>query len=185
MRDDWAIVLDYLPHGHALQARTHPTAQVIGTQNFNLLEVVPREGVTLAVGEKIYIGPDKREKINSVKGKITRDKLTVAAQAELEHALQKIIEEDEARFVKFFNEAGPITTKLHSLELLPGVGKKHMWQIIEERKKKKFESLDDLKKRVPLLPDPKKALVRRIGDELGGKEKWYIFCSPPKKDFWH
>jgi len=184
MKDDWAIVLDFLPHGYATQMRAHAVAQLIGEQNFNLLEAVPKENVTLTVGERVYIGPDKREKIGLVKGKITSDKLTTTASSELEHVLLDLVNKNEARFIGFFNEAGPITTKLHSLELLPGIGKKHMWQILDERKKSQFQSFGDLKKRVPLLPDPKKSIIRRIIDELTGDEKWYIFCSPPKRDFY-
>lgn len=183
MRDEWAIVLDYLPHGHAAQTRSHPVAQVLGEEYFNLLEVVPREGVSLTIGERVYIGADRRDKIASVKEKITSNKLTNSAQAELEHVLQEIVNKNEAKFLRFFNEAAPVTTKLHSLELLPGIGKKHMWQILDERKKAPFQSFEELKKRVPLLPDPKKAIVKRISDELSGDEKWYIFVSPPKREF--
>ena len=42
--------------------------------------------------------------------------------------------------IEFFNKAAPLTTRMHQLELLPGLGKKHMWEIIEERKDKPFES---------------------------------------------
>ena len=63
------------------------------------------------------------------------------------------------------------------MELLPGVGKKHMWQIIEERKDKPFESFADLKKRVKLLPDPEKSILRRILLELDGKEKHRLFVD--------
>lgn len=181
MKDEWAIVLDFLPHGHPMQPRPQAVAQAIGEQFFNLLEVVPREGVTLKVGERIYIGPDRREKVSAVRGKITLDRLTTSARSELEHVLKELIDKNESRFLRFFNESESVTTKLHQLELLPGIGKKHMWQILDERKKKRFESFEDLKTRVPLLPDPKKAIVKRIMDELGGKEKWYVFVAPPRE----
>jgi putative nucleotide binding protein len=35
-----------------------------------------------------------------------------------------MVKEQEERFVEFFNKAEPITTKLHQLELLPGIGKR-------------------------------------------------------------
>ena len=79
------------------------------------------------------------------------------------------------RFADFFNRATHITTRLHQLELLPGVGKRHLWAIIEERKAKPFESFEDLKKRVPLLPDPKKMIIKRILDELEDKDKHRMF----------
>ncbi|MCK4555728.1 MAG: DUF655 domain-containing protein, partial [Candidatus Aenigmarchaeota archaeon] len=64
----------------------------------------------------------------------------------------------------------------------PTIGKKHLWQILEERKKKPFESFEDIKARVSLLPNPKKAIIRRILEELGGDQKWYVFTTPPREE---
>ncbi|NCN39213.1 MAG: DUF655 domain-containing protein, partial [Candidatus Aenigmarchaeota archaeon] len=80
-------------------------------------------------------------------------------------------------FVDFFNKAKPITTRLHSLELLQGIGKKHMWAIIKGRKGKEFESFDELKKRVEMLPDPKRMVKNRIIDELKEKDRHRLFVS--------
>jgi putative nucleotide binding protein len=66
---------------------------------------------------------------------------------------------------------------MHSLELLPGVGKKHMWEIIKARRGRPFEGFDDLRKRVTMLPDPKKIVVRRIVEELEGKDGHTLFVS--------
>jgi len=66
---------------------------------------------------------------------------------------------------------------MHQLELLPGVGKKHMWEIINARKEKLFEGFDDLKNRVKLMPDPEKAIIKRILAELKGKEKHRLFVD--------
>jgi putative nucleotide binding protein len=101
----------------------------------------------------------------------------------LEFAVKKIVEGNEPKFVEFFNTATPITTRLHSLELIPGVGKKHMWDIINARKGKKFESFDDLKSRIRLLPDPRKGVVQRIIDELQESDRYYLFVMPPKRVF--
>ena len=67
--------------------------------------------------------------------------------------------------------------RMHQLELLPGLGKKHMWEIIMARKAKPFENFEDLKNRVKLLPDPKQTVVKRIISELEGKEKYQIFTG--------
>jgi len=95
----------------------------------------------------------------------------------LEKVVEEIIDKNEKRFVEFFNRAGPLTTRLHSLELLPGIGKKHMWEIIRERKKKPFENFDDLQKRVPMLPNPKKMIVRRIIEELQNRDRHRLFIA--------
>ena len=81
------------------------------------------------------------------------------------------------KFIEFFNKAQPLGTRMHQLELLPGLGKKHMWQILESREEKPFESFADLKNRVKLMPDPEKAVLKRILQELEGKEKHKIFVD--------
>ena len=182
-KDEWAYVLDYLPVGHPANRERRPVAQVVGTKYFNLLEVVPKPDVKPEAMEKVYIGEGKRDKILTVLGRIPASRLTASAYSELPYAIEKIVNENEKEFVEFFNNAGPITTKLHQLELLPGIGKKHMWDVINERKKKPFESFEDIKKRLPLLPDPKKSIIKRIIEELESKdEKWFLFVPRQSRE---
>ena len=61
------------------------------------------------------------------------------------------------------------------MELLPGIGKKHMWEILEKRDEKPFESFEDLKERVKLIPNPEKAVIKRIMMEIRGEDKYKIF----------
>jgi len=91
--------------------------------------------------------------------------------------VKDLVMKNEARFIDFFNKAQPLTTRMHQLELLPGVGKKHMWEIIEARNQAPFASFDDLKKRVKLIPDPQNTVVKRILQELSGKEKHLLFVD--------
>jgi putative nucleotide binding protein len=63
---------------------------------------------------------------------------------------------------------------MHALELLPGIGKKSMWQIINAREKKAFSSFKDIESRTS-IGDPVKVIAKRILDELGGGEKYRIF----------
>jgi putative nucleotide binding protein len=52
-----------------------------------------------------------------------------------------------------------------------------MWEIVEERRVKDFESFEDLKSRIKLMPDPEKIIVKRILLELEGTEKHRIFVD--------
>jgi len=101
--------------------------------------------------------------------------MTETAKQQLQDFIGKKILESENTFVEFFNKAEAINTRLHQFELLPGFGKKHTEAILTERKKKPFESLEDLKKRVTNLPDPRKAIEKRLVEEITGKEKYYLF----------
>lgn len=177
MKDDYIIVLDFLPQGKPGDRKAEPIVQGLGEKFFNLLEVVLKEDVKVKPRDRIYVGEEKREEVQYIRGRITYNDLTSFAKTELEQVILDLISKDEKRFVDFFNKAGPVTTRFHSLELLPGVGKKHMWQIISERRRKAFESFKELQDRVEMLPDPKKIIIKRIMEELEGKDRYKLFVA--------
>jgi len=180
-KEEHAIILDFLPNGYPFDTkpshRKTAIAQAIGKNHFVLLELVPKKGVSLRINEEVYIGDEKREKIHHIVGKINSGRLTETAKSEMGYVIKEMVKENEERFIKFFNEANPINTRRHQIELLPGIGKKHMWEIIEARKEKSFDSFKDIKKRVKLLPDPEKIVVKRILVELEGEEKHKLFVD--------
>ncbi|MCJ7720743.1 MAG: DUF655 domain-containing protein [Candidatus Hadarchaeum sp.] len=183
--EDRGIVLDFLPQGKADDPRPihlrEQLAQVLGDTFFTLLEVVPKEGVTLTPHERVAIGKEQRDKVDRVKHRVSYTELSAAAKAELPSAVEKLINESPDRFLDFFNRAPPITTRFHQLELLPGIGKKLMWAIIEERKKGPFKSFQDLEKRVKGLSDAKKMIAKRVVMELEGVDKYRAFVRPPSR----
>lgn len=186
------MILDYLPLGYVKEGmstfKRKPIAQAIGTENFTLLELTPKDEVDIEIHENVYIGAGKREKINRVKGKLDFENLTATSRVELDHVIEEIILAHEDKFVEFFNESGSLNTRLHKLELLPGIGKKHMWDILEARKEKPFESFEDIKQKVPLLSDPVNILVKKVKQELDttnekrGKNKYRILTHVPRKN---
>ncbi len=184
--EDYGYVLDFLPEGHPEEQKPaqyrEPICQLLGEEYLTLLEAVPREDVNLSPQDRVYIGKKGREKVERVKRRIGYDELTSAAKAELPVVIKEIINEDEDEYLKFFNEASPITSRYHQFELIPGIGKKLMWSIIEARENKKFESFEDLKERVKSLPDPKKMLAKRIEKELKGEGKYSLFARKPKEE---
>ena len=173
IKEENAIILDFLPNGYPFDNRPihkkTSIAQALGKEHFVLLELVPKKEIFLQPYEEVYIGEGKRDKIHHISGKLPMEKLTQTAKSELEFVIKDIVKKHEKDFVDFFNKALPLTARMHQLELLPGLGKKHMWDILDERKEKEFESFDDLKKRVKLMPDPEKAIVKRILAEASGK----------------
>ena len=180
-KEEYALVLDFLPNGYPLDDRPSykktPIAQTIGTEKFTLLEIVPKNEVFLQPNEKLYIGEGKRDKVHHIVGKLNYGKLTGTGKSTMKHIVEKVVKENPKRFVDFFNNATPLTMRMHSLELLPGLGKKHMWQIIDEREYEPFKDFEDLKGRVKLLPDPEKTIIKRILVELKGGQKHYLFVD--------
>jgi len=179
VREEKVIVLDFLPNGYPFDTRPMhrktPIVQALGKNHFVLLELVPKKGVFLQPSEEVYVGEGKRDQIHHIIGRIPADKLTETAKSALESVVKEIVANNKERFVAFFNKAGPINTRRHQIELLPGVGKKHMWEIIEKRKEKEFESFEDIKKRVKLMPNPEKAIIKRLMDEIMEKDRYKLF----------
>ncbi len=180
-REENAVVLDFLPNGYPFDTRpSHrktPIIQAVGKDRFTLLELAPKPGVFVQPYEEVYVGEGKRDKVHHILGKLAIEKLTSTARAELEFVVKDLVMKNEARFIEFFNKSQPLTTRMHSLELLPGLGKKHMWEIIEKRDEKPFAGFADIKERVRLMPDPEKAVVKRILLELTGQEKHKVFVD--------
>ena len=188
--EDNAVILDYLSLGYVQsdmsKFKGKAIAQAIGTEQFTLLELAPKKGVDLEIQDTVYIGKGKRDKIYRVLGKLDYENLTATSRIELEYAVRDIVEAQEDRFVEFFNTTDSVSTRLHTLELIPGIGKKYMWEIIKAREEKPFESFKDISERLPTLADPAGMIVNRVKQELDtttprrGKNKYYIFTQPPR-----
>jgi len=174
-KEEKAIILDYLPNGYPLEGKMMPIAQAIGEKNLILLELAPRRGVSLETGEEVYIGEGKRDKIYYILGRLHREKLTESAKNQLQEFIEKIVKDREKEFIEFFNKSEAINKRLHQIELLPGFGKKHMQEILKQRKEKDFESFEDMKNRIQNLPDPEKAIQKRILTELINIERHNLF----------
>ena len=176
-----AYVLDFLPHG---KPGTRPTGragyragaliQCVGDEFFTILEALVREELVLRPGDKVYVGKDSRSEVTYIIGRIGFEELTASAKSELPSVISKIVESRQPWFVNFFNTARAITPRMHALELVPGIGKKYMWQVINERQRKPFESFEDLQKRTE-LPNPVKLITKRVMEELEGDSKYRLF----------
>jgi putative nucleotide binding protein len=176
-KDDYAIVLDYLPYGYPMEGKMKPLVQGIGETHFYLLELAPIRGQSFTHKEKVYIGPEKRDKIYYIVGRLRKEKLTETAKIQLQEFIEKVVGEREKKFVDFFNNAQAINTRLHQIELLPGFGKKHTHEILTERKEKLFMSFGDIKERVSSIPDPKKAVEKRIAEEILERQRHILFVE--------
>ncbi|MCK9586627.1 MAG: DUF655 domain-containing protein [Methanothrix soehngenii] len=183
-REEIARVLDYLPYGRTPDSRTYqkqPLVQAVGETNFVLMEMTPKEGVVPVAGARVYIGSGSRDVIDHVNRRIDYSELSNSAKLELPFVIQTVVLEDELRFIRYFNDAGPITTRMHALELLPGIGKKLMWSVLNERKKGSFKSFADLVERVKGLHNPEKLIAKRIEDELmDDRIKYRVFTTMPR-----
>jgi putative nucleotide binding protein len=179
--EEYAYVLDYLAHGRPSARpsyRAGALVQVVGEEFFTLLEAIVREGLVIKPYERVYVGKESRGEITYIIGRIGYDELTSSAKLELPIAVEKIVLNREPWFINFFNTTQAITPRMHALELIPGIGKKYMWQIINERERSQFKNFDDLQKRAN-IPSPAKLIAKRILEELSGESKYRLFTRPP------
>jgi len=179
--EEYAYVLDYLPHGRPGSRpgyRAGALIQVVGEEYFTFLEAIAREGIILKTSDRVYVGKDSRRKITYIIGRINYEDLTSNAKMELAGTVEKIVINREMWFINFFNTAQAITPRMHALELIPGIGKKYMWQIVDERERKPFQNLEDLQNRAN-MPNPSKLITRRILEELSGESKYRLFTRAP------
>ncbi len=175
MKEENVIILEYLPNGYPLESKHMPIAQAIGTTNLTLLELVPRKGILLKEGEEVYIGEGKRDKIYYILGRIKKEKITEIAKKHLAEFVEKIVKQREKEYVDFFNKAEAINKRIHQIELLPGLGKKYMTEILKQREEKEFESFDDIRQRVSNLPFPEKIIEKRLIQELTEQVRYNLF----------
>ena len=176
-----AVVLDYLPHGRADDDRPQyqkpPLAHALGTTDFQLYELVVEDPDAVSIGDELTVDPPA-EGIEEVRS-LGFDSLSSGATAELDHVVRELVGENEGRFVTFFNEAGPISLRLHQFNLLPGIGDKIRDALLDERERRPFESLDDVEERVAGLHDPMEIVVERIREEIRGEDvKYKLFARP-------
>lgn len=176
-KEEYAMVIDYLPYGYPLEGKMIPMVQAIGKKNLTLLQIVPRRGMAFELKEDVYIGDGKRDKVQYILGRLPREKLTETAKLQLKEFVEQTVGEQEKKFVEFFNKAQAINTRLHQFELLPGFGKKHTQAILSARDEKPFESFEDIKARVSGVPDPKKSIEKRIIEELTEMQRYNLFIS--------
>jgi putative nucleotide binding protein len=181
-KENYAYVLDvYEADTSFTHKRLRGTiAQLLGEEHFILLESIVKPEAVVKTLDRVYIGPGPRNVISAILRKIEMEDLTPIAKAELERALEKNMLLNEERWVAYINRMGPLTKKLHSLELLPGVGKKTMWDIIGEREKRPFQGFRDIYQRVGL--DIVKLMAKRVVEEMEGGQKYYIFIKPPEEE---
>jgi len=176
--EEYAYVLDFMPRSRSklVKNREGLIVQAIGEMYFTLLELLAFDNAQINIGERIYVGKDKREKILSVLGKLSYEELTQSAKNELPNVLERLVINNEKRFVNYFNNLQPLTPRLHALELIPGIGRTMTIHILDKREEKLFDSFADIEQRTG-LKDPAKQMAKRLLEEIQGKSRINIFLK--------
>ncbi|MBY9002590.1 MAG: DUF655 domain-containing protein [Candidatus Lokiarchaeota archaeon] len=179
------IIIDLLLHGHPMEDKPSwskiPIAQVITFPDFVLYEVKMNRDSEIKVQEKgTYEEFMRHNKLRDVIKKIDYKDLTNTSKALLQQILEQEVKNFEGEFINFFNNSTSITPRMHALKLLPGVGQKHMWEILNARNRQKFTTFQDISDRTS-ISNPTKLIAQRIIKELQREGvKYYLFSKTQK-----
>jgi len=182
--EEYGYLLDYFNDKRVIEIRGRKIfirgliGQIIGEERFILMEFKLNEDASYEEIERIYIGKGERFKALRFIRYVTYDELTYKSKENLPRAVEKAIRVNEERWIEFFNRAGLITPRTHTLELLSLIGRKTVEKILEEREKEKFKNFDDIRNRIKI--DPVRAIVDRILDEIKGECTHYLFVRKPR-----
>ncbi len=176
--EEHAYVLDFVERGKSATVRGREGIIIVGLgeDRLTLLEILGVPDSTFEVGERIFIGKEGRTKVLSVLGKMEYSRISTSAQSEMPSVVEKIISQNEKRFIQYLNNAQPLTPRIHALELIPGIGKTYMKVMLDEREKTPFTDFNDLQNRVG-LKEPIKQLTKRIVEEITGETRMNLFVK--------
>ena len=176
--EEHAYVLDFVERGRSTTVRGREGIIIVGLgeDRLTLLEILGVPDSTFEVGERIFIGKEGRTKVLSVLGKMDYSRISTSAQSEMPSVVEKIISQNEKRFIQYLNNAQPLTPRIHALELIPGIGKTYMKVMLDEREKTPFTDFNDLQNRVG-LKEPIKQLTKRIVEEITGDTRMNLFVK--------
>lgn len=183
--EEEAIILDVLlPNAmnRRDKYRNKTLAQAVGTKWFTLLELILKSDATVMLQDRVPLNKEERNIVETIVGRISYEKLTPLATQQLDIAVDKIVSERESEFVDWVNKATPVSIRLHSLQLIKGIGKKSRESILQQRKIKPFESFEDIEERTE-VKDLKSLIVKRIIEEISTPdEKHRLFTREEKKE---
>lgn len=177
-------VIDFYPQGKTLTRRPsedyNPQAVVVTVDNFQFFDVVLIVGLKLSINDSILLNTTNKNILRL--NQINYSQLSYSAMEILPSIIDKIVHTFESRYVSFLNQAHPLTTQMHQLQLLPGIGQKRMWSILEARKKAPFTSFTDFTRRTG-ISDPMSLFSSRILLELESSPKYFLFTPKKKQSF--
>ena len=144
------------------------TANVMGTNKFTLINIELNEGVELRPQEKILITKDS-DKVKKLNHRLSYDDLSNVELQEVEKAIHTIIITNENKYVDFFNRQSKEGTQLHFLD---GISRKNAIKVLDDKEKNgKFESFDDINKRISFIEDSEDLIAKRVLYELSELNK--------------
>jgi len=140
-------------------------AYAVSVDRFTLYELNLSEDADISILDRVKIRPDFEEGIKRGR-EVDYGDLSDGARSELDYVVEDIVDEDEQRFVDFYNEAQPISLRLHQLNLLPGIGDKLRDNILDERKRSGPSRASRTSRSASTASTAREIIIERILDEM-------------------
>ena len=179
--EERVLILDIIDKENNTRTHKHnyTIIQTIGKKHFTLLELsLKNERTSTPLLSEINLENETNDTVTAIKKTIAHEKLTKVAQFQLGEAVEKIISENSAKFINFFNQAPSLSLRLHSLQLIKRIGPKARNSIIQARKEKLFNSFDDFTERTG-INDIQGLLKNRVMLEIiESQHKHRLFTRP-------
>lgn len=173
-----SVVIDFYPYGKSLSHRRsedyNPLAVAVTVEWFQFFDVILISGSKISIGAHLLLSSTNKSILRL--NKLHYNQLSSSALEILPVIVKEIVTTFESRYVAFFNRAQPLTTQMHQIQLLPGIGQKRLWSILKARKNDLFSSFSDFTKRTG-ISDPISIFTNRILLELEGVSKYYLFTK--------
>ncbi len=155
----------------------NPIAVIVTFNKFQFFDAILTKGRKIQVGQLIDISQRGADRITLKE--IRYNDLSDSAVKILPEMIKEIVNRLESRFINFLNVAQPLTTQMHQLQLLHGIGNKRLWQILEASKKTTFTDFKDFTNRTG-ISYPMSLFTNRILQEIKGTEKYFLFTQKQK-----
>ncbi|MHA1983077.1 MAG: DUF655 domain-containing protein, partial [Candidatus Hodarchaeales archaeon] len=112
---------DYISDPNSSFSKEFSVVYIVGEDHYNLLKVFLKQPILgLVIGDRLDL-ISKKSFFYRIK-RINIKEIPKGSEYALEEQLTSLVtSQEKPKFINFFNEAKPITLKLHQLKLLPGV----------------------------------------------------------------
>jgi len=164
--------ISFKRRGNIIRLRNSLIGEVLGEEYLKFLKVQLNHDIVVNPMERVCLDGPYRRKVARVIGLVRYQDLSPKSREVLEDAIEKVVRINELKWVDFFNKSGLFTHKVHVLELLPGITKKKVDVIVDEREAQPFASFKDIRERTGI--DPVKSIKEKILEEITGDAKYYI-----------
>ncbi len=158
------------PSGEIDPLESETNARILDHQPNGMIQGITEKGLylirirTAAIGNTHSPGTSVELDTVNVLGRTRHRDLTVMAQAELRGVVKGILSDNPEMCLAFYNRAGNLTLKMHSFQLLTGIGNSKALSMVEIRGRTGWDSIEALDEACEI--DSADLLAERLCQEI-------------------